>query len=131
METNTINQQQVSAIEAIKRMFSKDKKSRISRSQFWWGFLFLMIASSGLEIILGLIMNLIYGEDAQAFNSIIGSYFINLFVMYISIKDLWVPRMHDIGKSGLFCLIPFYNLYLAAQPSDPQENKFGAVPNVK
>ena len=75
-------------------------------------------------------MNLIYGEDAQAFNGIIGN-FINLLVMYISIKDLWVPRMHDIGKSGLFCLIPFYNLYLAAQPSEPQENKFGAVPNVK
>lgn len=130
METNTINQQQVSAVEAIKRLFSKNKEARISRSQFWWGFLFIMIASYVLEIILAFIMNLIYGEDAQAFNNIIGN-FINLLVIYISIKDLWVPRMHDIGKSGLFCLIPFYNLFLAAQPSEPQENKFGAVPNVK
>ena len=28
-------------------------------------------------------------------------------------------RMHDVGKSGWFQLIPFYNLYLLIQPSQP------------
>lgn len=36
-------------------------------------------------------------------------------------------RMHDIGKPGWFVLIPFYSLYLAAQPS-VGPNEFGAAP---
>lgn len=41
---------------------------------------------------------------------------------------VFVRRMHDIGKSGWFCIIPFYNLYLACIDSDYGINKYGPNP---
>ncbi len=38
-------------------------------------------------------------------------------------------RMHDIGRSGWWFLVPVYNIWLLMQQSQLQENKFGAVPN--
>ncbi|MTA57222.1 MAG: DUF805 domain-containing protein, partial [Actinobacteria bacterium] len=35
-----------------------------------------------------------------------------------------VRRMHDVGKSGWFILIPIYNLILATSPSKPANNSF-------
>ena len=37
-------------------------------------------------------------------------------------------RMHDVGKSGWYFLIPFYNLYLAFQDSEIGTNQYGAEP---
>ena len=37
-------------------------------------------------------------------------------------------RMHDVGKSGWFMLIPFYNLFLAVSPGDVGPNKYGPDP---
>ncbi len=39
-----------------------------------------------------------------------------------------IRRMHDVGKSGWFMLIPFYNLYLACCDSDLGENEYGPNP---
>ncbi len=39
-----------------------------------------------------------------------------------------IRRMHDTGKSGWFCLIPFYNLYLACLDSDAGQNEYGPNP---
>lgn len=38
---------------------------------------------------------------------------------------LQVRRMHDVGKSGWFVLIPLYNFYLFVQPSLER----GRIPN--
>ena len=38
---------------------------------------------------------------------------------------LLVRRMHDVGKSGWFILIPLYNFYLLVQPSFEK----GRIPN--
>jgi uncharacterized membrane protein YhaH (DUF805 family) len=37
-------------------------------------------------------------------------------------------RMHDVGKSGWFLLIPIYNLILACSPGTKGDNKFGPDP---
>lgn len=37
-------------------------------------------------------------------------------------------RMHDVGKSGWYMLIPFYNIYLSVQDSTPGPNKYGPAP---
>ena len=39
-----------------------------------------------------------------------------------------IRRMHDVGKSGWYMLIPFYNLYLACLDSDDGQNEYGANP---
>jgi len=39
-----------------------------------------------------------------------------------------IRRLHDVGKSGWFILIPFYNLYLAVQDSEPGDNEYGPNP---
>jgi len=36
-----------------------------------------------------------------------------------------VRRMHDVGKSGWFILIPLYNLILALTKGDEGTNEFG------
>ena len=36
-----------------------------------------------------------------------------------------VRRMHDVGKSGWFVLIPIYNLVLALTKGDEGTNEFG------
>ncbi|MBM3920822.1 MAG: DUF805 domain-containing protein [Sphingomonadales bacterium] len=39
-----------------------------------------------------------------------------------------VRRMHDVGKSGWFILIPIYNLILACTDSQVGENEYGSNP---
>ena len=36
-----------------------------------------------------------------------------------------VRRMHDVGKSGWFILVPIYNLILALTKGDEGTNEFG------
>lgn len=39
-----------------------------------------------------------------------------------------VRRMHDVGKSGWYLLIPIYNLILAFTDSEPGTNQYGPNP---
>jgi len=39
-----------------------------------------------------------------------------------------VRRMHDVGKSGWFVLIPIYNLILALTPGQIGPNEYGPDP---
>ena len=39
-----------------------------------------------------------------------------------------VRRTHDVGKSGWYMLIPFYNLILACTNGDEGANEYGADP---
>lgn len=111
-----IVQYKVPFYEAAKRYVTKPtSKGRSSRSEFWWGFLFSFILDLGLSGILG--------ETA----------IYNVFALALFVFDvfLWWRRMQDLGKSGWWCVVPFYNLYLAAQPSEMKENKYGPVPNTQ
>ena len=40
-----------------------------------------------------------------------------------------VRRMHDVGKSGWFILIPIYGLILACTQGVKGENEYGTEPN--
>jgi uncharacterized membrane protein YhaH (DUF805 family) len=39
-----------------------------------------------------------------------------------------IRRMHDVGKSGWYSLIPIYNLVLAFTKGDEKENQYGSNP---
>jgi uncharacterized membrane protein YhaH (DUF805 family) len=39
-----------------------------------------------------------------------------------------IRRMHDVGKSGWYCLIPIYNFILALTDSESGENEYGVNP---
>tara|TARA_B100001057_G_scaffold247423_1_gene247784 strand:+ start:795 stop:1346 length:552 start_codon:yes stop_codon:yes gene_type:complete len=66
--------------------------------------------------------------------------FISLFVsetLYslIVIADLFIGiglgirRMHDVGVSGWFLIVPFLNIVYALSKSEEKENKWGPIPN--
>ncbi|TDM00594.1 MAG: hypothetical protein C4K58_05200 [Flavobacteriaceae bacterium] len=39
-----------------------------------------------------------------------------------------VRRAHDVGKSGWYMLIPFYNFYLLVKNGDEGSNQYGPDP---
>lgn len=92
-----------------------DFKSRARRKEFWMFVLINWVISMVLAIIGGMI-NFTY----------LGSIY-GLAVLVPSLS-VGVRRMHDIGKSGWFILIPIYNLYLWCQDSQAEANEWGANP---
>lgn len=42
-----------------------------------------------------------------------------------------VRRMHDVGKSGWFLLIPIYNFILVVTEGEKGENQYGADPKAE
>jgi uncharacterized membrane protein YhaH (DUF805 family) len=85
---------------------------RASRSEFWFFYLFYIIV-----YIVG---------------SIVGAAVGSSMLVYLFIVPLWLPqwaagirRMHDVGRSGWFMLVPIYNIILACTASNPGTNKYG------
>ena len=95
--------QTMNFVESIKTCLGKyvDFSGRASRAEYWWFFLF--------SFIIGLI---------PVVN------FLSILLIVPTLSVSW-RRMHDIGKSGWFLIIPLYNLYLWAQPGQKEANKWG------
>lgn len=91
-------------------------KGRTSRKSFW---IFILI-NVGISILLGMI--------GQAVDFVLLSSIYQLAVLVPSLA-IGARRMHDVGKSGWFYLIPLYNLYLAIQQGEPNENTWGSPIN--
>ncbi len=94
---------------------------RARREEYWMFCLFYMIIGFILGIIEG-----IAGINPGSDESIL-AYIHSLAVLVPSIA-VGVRRMHDVGKSGWFMLIPIYNLILAATGGDKGENQYGPDP---
>ena len=88
---------------------------RATRAEFWYFFLFNFIA----VVVLGVIGVFI---GTKVFGTI---YSIGVLIPAIAVG---VRRMHDVGKSGWFLLIPFYNLLLAAMEGQVGPNEYGPDP---
>jgi|AntRauTorckE5430_2_1112549.scaffolds.fasta_scaffold10526_2 uncharacterized membrane protein YhaH (DUF805 family) len=90
---------------------------RARRAEYWYFILFNLIISIGLGIIDGAMGLTDFG---------IGSvYSLGVFIPSIAVG---VRRMHDVGKSGWFLLIPIYNIVLAATEGEAETNDYGADP---
>ncbi len=81
-----------------------DFQGTASRKEYWMFFLFNVIVSFLVDFVTSL-MHM----------SAIGSLY-SLAILLPAI-GIAVRRMHDIGKSGWWVLVPLYNIWLLCQPS--------------
>jgi uncharacterized membrane protein YhaH (DUF805 family) len=88
-------------------------KGRATRQEYWMFALFNFIFS----FVLGFV------DGFTGLGFIYPLYGLALFIPSIAAG---IRRMHDVGKSGWFILIPIYNLILAVSSSDPNTNQYGA-----
>ena len=88
---------------------------RARRSEFWY---FVLINS-----ILGFFIGFIGGLIQMPIIATI--YSVAVLIPSIAVA---VRRMHDVGKSGWFLLIPIYNLILACTKGDTGDNEYGEDP---
>ena len=91
-------------------------KGRASRSEYWYFVLFNIIFSIALSYVSGVVnLPILYTIYSLA-----------LLIPSIAVA---VRRMHDVGKSGWFVLIPIYDLILACTQGVKGENEYGTEPN--
>jgi len=88
---------------------------RSRRSEYWYFFLFNVIISIALKI-----------TDYNLSYPILDTIY-SLAVLVPSIA-VAVRRMHDVNKSGWYCLIPIYNLILACTEGTSGPNDYGSDP---
>lgn len=92
-------------------------KGRARRSEYWYFVLGSAIISFTLNILTALL------SPKLIFIGIIYS-----FAVFIPTIAVLVRRMHDVGKSGWYILIPIYNLILACTAGDYGKNDYGQDP---
>ena len=96
-------------VVAVRNGFNKvfDYKSRAKRFEYWYFLLFYYVGTFvGSVILVGMRLE-----------ELINLLFLSCAVCLVSLS---VRRMHDVGKSGWFILIPIYSLYLYCQPTKEQ-----------
>ena len=93
-----------------------DFSGRASLSEYWYFVLFNII----FTVTLSLLMVLSKGMTLL--------YFIYTIALIIPGIAVGVRRMHDVNKSGLFILIPLYNLILACTSGTNGTNDYGHDP---
>jgi uncharacterized membrane protein YhaH (DUF805 family) len=89
-------------IDALKDGFNRfaDFSGVSTRSQYWYFILGTTIASVIAQVAFGTL----------------GGNLVSLITLIPTIA-VAVRRMHDVGKSGWFILVPIYNLVLVLSPS--------------
>jgi len=88
---------------------------RARRSEYWYFILF--------DVIIAFVLLFI---DMQMGTNVL--YLIYSLIVLIPRIAVGVRRMHDVGKSGWFLLIPIYNLILACTDGVNGDNEYGADP---
>ena len=94
---------------------------RARRKEYWMFVLFNFIVA----FLLGLIEALL--DIAPSNEESVLADFYSLLILVPSFA-VAVRRMHDVGKSGWFCLIPIYNFILAVSEGDKGDNQYGPDP---
>lgn len=89
-------------LEAIQDGFNRysDTSGRSTRPQFWYFFLFYAIVNFLSSIIFSDLIDLIVS--------------IAIFIPYITAA---IRRMHDVGRSGWFVIVPIANIIFLASPT--------------
>ncbi len=91
---------------------------RARRKEYWMFILLNSIISIPLSYILPLAITPELGLIGTVYS----------FAVLIPSIAVAVRRMHDVGKSGWYCIIPIYNLILACTEGDKGANEYGPDP---
>ncbi len=105
-------------IKAFKKVYIEDIftiRGRASRKEFW-GSELIFIPLYLVSAFIGYIVSDGFGDLIVNTGSIWSS---------IATITVVIRRAHDVGKSGWFMLIPFYNFYLQISPSEQTSNEWG------
>ena len=101
-------------IAALKKY--ADFNGRASRSEYWYFVLFYIIiyvVGSFIDGVIGLpILTMLVS--------------LGLLIPSLAVA---IRRMHDVGKSGWFILIPIYSLILVLTKGDEGTNEYGPDPH--
>lgn len=95
-----------------------DFNGRARRKEYWMFTLIFMLAYYAL-------LFLTIALEMPSLAMLIGVFALGLLVPSIAVA---VRRMHDVGKSGWYILIPIYSLILAVTDSVPGPNEYGDNP---
>ncbi|AFC26436.1 DUF805 domain-containing protein [Saprospira grandis] len=91
---------------------------RARRKEYWM----FVIINAVIQQVLSGVGIAIMGEAGVFLGSIFA------LVTLVPTIAVAVRRMHDVGKSGWFMLIPIYNFILAVSDSEHGENQYGRNP---
>ncbi len=77
---------------------------------------------------IGVILALIQLADFLDASAIVAIYYLLIFIPFYA---LMVRRIHDVGESGWYLIIPLYNLVLLFSPGQVGANDYGPDPKEK
>jgi uncharacterized membrane protein YhaH (DUF805 family) len=97
-------------------------KGRARRKEYWMFVLIYFIIAFSLAFI-----EILVTGDANS--DILVSIF--YLAMFLPLAAVGIRRMHDVGKSGWFLIIPIYNLILAVTEGESGDNKYGPDPKME
>jgi uncharacterized membrane protein YhaH (DUF805 family) len=111
----------MSFADAVRSGFTKYAKfdGRASRREFWYWLGFVVLTTALLYIIEGSM------PTTGGFGGLARLVF--LFMLCPTVAA-GARRLHDIGKSGWWQLVPIYSWVLAAQPGEEGDNRYGVPP---
>ena len=95
---------------------------RARRSEYWYFILFNFLNSFILSL-----TDITFGmyDEVSGYGVLSTIYGLAVLVPGIAVA---IRRMHDVGKSGWFMLIPIYNIILAITPGIIGDNEYGPDP---
>ena len=93
-----------------------DFNGRARRKEYWMFLLFHIILIYGLMFL------------ASQYPSAIYVYVVYVLGTFLPALAVSVRRMHDVGKSGWYILIPIYNLILHCTDGEEGKNEYGNNP---
>ena len=91
---------------------------RARRAEYWYFTLFQIL-------IFGALLVLFTVTESMAFY---GLYMLYALATLLPGLAVTIRRMHDVDKSGWYCLIPIYSLILALTEGTKGPNKYGPDP---
>lgn len=97
---------------------------RARRKEYWMFLLSFMVILIAISII-GAIAGAIAGFLGVIFRILLIVSYLGVLVPAIAVS---IRRMHDVGKSGWFILIPIYSIILAVTEGDKGDNEYGSDP---